>query len=97
MLLKYRNRNEVDMSNWDIDDNTGTLAHVVWPIERGKLYDIEIKIQREINPWIKENINNDCFYTYETIAQKLISKGYQELVFYFKNVEDAFLFKLTWG
>ncbi len=95
MQLKYKHRSEVDMSDWDIDDDTGTLAHVAW--KKNALYNDEtIKIECEINPWIEENIEGECFYTFESISSKKTISDI-EVVFYFKNIEDAFLFKLTWA
>lgn len=107
MILEHKNQSEVDVSDWDIDNDTGTLAHVVWPIKDGDLYEVETKIECEVNQWVKENIEGDCFYVYEG-GEKPFSrkshkinrkkhKSHNEVVFYFKKVEDAFLFKLTWG
>ena len=99
MILEYKKRNEVDMSHWDIDDDIGTLAHVVWPIDKSVgLTGMTIKIDCEINPWVEENIDGECFYTFELSKKAVKCQGmYDEIVFYFKKVEDAFLFKLTWG
>ncbi len=100
MILKYKNRDDVDMTQWDIDDDTGTLCHVVWPLKNSSLSEVMIKIECELNAWTEENIEGDCFYTYERIGGDKTGfgpHGYQETVFYFKRVEDAFLFKLTWG
>lgn len=90
LIIEYKDRGDVDMSNWDIDDDTGTLCHVVWTADTlQERFNLIHKIETEVELWAKENIHNECYYTFESLGV--------EIVFYFKSVEDAFLFKLTWG
>jgi len=97
MPLEYKKRQDMDMTQWDIDDDTGTLAHVAFPRKIGQLPEMNKKIELEISPWVEENINGLCFYTTEETPTKDEMEYNQELVFYFEKVEDAFLFKLTWA
>ena len=60
--LEFKLRDDVDMLHWDIDDNTGTLAHVALPIKSPGLTSY---IECEIKPWVEENIDGECFYTFE--------------------------------
>lgn len=99
--LAYKDRDDVDMTNWDIDDDTGTLCHVVW---KTNLYSSSVfatshygqpSYQRDIQDvieWAEDNINDECFFTIEEPDNKT-----REIVFYFKKAEDALAFKLMWG
>ena len=62
-------------------------------------YDISVVIQSELREWLKENIGD----LYHTLPLKSSNRrccfqySNDGIFYYFRNKEDAILFKLLWG
>jgi hypothetical protein len=61
-----------------------------------------MELKKEVIEWLRENIGNEAKNKYDLMARKSSGHwcfelfGNPDFVFYFKVVDHAILFKLTW-
>jgi len=93
---------EEDLTTWDIDDK-GNLAFVDYPSSsptfQAFCYPRDSVDYESIQEWAEQNIKDQSFFVWErqTYGKRDRWGDYPvKLVIYFKNMEDAVFFRLSW-